>query len=231
MVESGVNEEIGVGASRRAAVPGSRLDADSVTDGAELFQLTIGNNNTVLAEESDLGPIRTPHNILNFGGREFAKNTATLNFEENSTIIGTQDNTSRCSTVIQTINIWDGSGHTFGGLVVHILDNNLALVTVQHGETIASQKDSRTQARSSLPIRDRSSSVGQRESNKFITSSINLRTHKNIALLGIVHVVRQESGSTSNPIRLGLLSDPTKTSNGDIYPRRSSRGPGIIMTE
>ena len=54
VVESSVDEEVRISASAVGAIPGSRLDADSVTDGAQLLQLTISNNNAIFAQESNL---------------------------------------------------------------------------------------------------------------------------------------------------------------------------------
>ena len=54
MVKGSVNEEVGAGATRGADIPSSRLDSDSITDGTELFQLTVGNYYSIFAKKSNL---------------------------------------------------------------------------------------------------------------------------------------------------------------------------------
>jgi hypothetical protein len=136
MVEGGVDEEIGVGASAVGAIPSSRLDTDGITDAAELFELTIGDNHTIFAEKSNLGSIRTPYNILDLGSSEFTEDAATLHFKEDCTIISTEDNAARRTSIVEAVNIRNGGGNTLGCFIVHVLDNNLTLVTVQDGETV-----------------------------------------------------------------------------------------------
>jgi hypothetical protein len=116
--------------------------------------LTIGNNHTIFAEEGDLGPIWTPDNIFDLGGGEFAQDTSTLDFEKDCTIVSAEDDSARCSPIIEAINIWHRCCNTLGSLIVHVLDYNLTLVAIQNGKAVASQEDTGSQARTSLAIGD-----------------------------------------------------------------------------
>jgi hypothetical protein len=53
-----VNKELRVGASSGTDIPCSRLNTHIVADGAELFKLTIGNDDSILAENGHLRTIR-----------------------------------------------------------------------------------------------------------------------------------------------------------------------------
>jgi hypothetical protein len=181
--------------------------------------LTIRNNYSVLAKEGNLGSIRAPHHILDLRSSELTQHTATLNFKEYSTIISSEDKATRGPSVIEAVYVGDWGSDALGGLIVHVLHNNLALVTVQNGKPIASQEDTRSHASSSLSIGNTSASICQRESNEFITPPIDFTANENIAFLGIMHVVRKEAWTTSDTISLSLLSNPPQTGDWDINTR------------
>ena len=109
MVKRGVNKEVGVGATSWADIPCATLDTHSVTDRAELFELTISNDNAILAQQANLASVRRPDNILDLGSCKLSDDTATLNFEENSTMISTENNTTRGTAIVETVNVGDGS--------------------------------------------------------------------------------------------------------------------------
>ena len=112
---------------------------------------------------------------------------------------------------------------------VQILDNNLALVSIKNSEPISSQKYGRTQACASFSICDRSTSfIICVEGEKFIATTVDVTTNKNVALARIMLIVHQGSRCRANSIRLGLLSDSSERSNGDIIAAIPS---GVIPCE
>jgi hypothetical protein len=231
VVKGGVNEEVGVSASSRTNVPGARFNANSITDGAELLKLPICDDNSVFAEKGNLTTVWRPYNVLNLGSSKLSKDTPTLHLEKHSTIVSTKNDTTRCTSIVKTVHIGHWCSNTLCSFIVHVLHNNLTLMTVENSETVASKKNSRSKARSPLTIRNGASSICERERNELITSSINLGTHENISFLRVVHVVRKEARPGSYSISLGLLTNPTKTGNRNIHTRGSPRGTTIIMAK
>jgi len=82
VVEGGVNEEVRCGAiRRRRAVPSSTLYADVVGNTAELFELTVGDDNAVFADNGDLRSIGTPNNGFDLGSAELSEDASRLDLE------------------------------------------------------------------------------------------------------------------------------------------------------
>jgi hypothetical protein len=193
--------------------------------------LTIGNDNTIFAQNGHLAAIGTPHYVFNFGCGDFSQDTTRLDFKQNSSIFGTQQNTTTGTTFEQGIDIGDGRLDPLGRFIVQILDNNLTLMTIENGKSIFSQENGRSQTGSSFAIRHTSRSIRQGKRNQFVRPAIDITANQNVAFGRIVLIVRQESRSTSNSIRLCLLSYSSKRCNGNIDTTASTLRSSIIVQE
>jgi hypothetical protein len=232
VIQGCVQEQAALGTTSGRNIPSTTFDADIVANGAQLIQLTIGHDDTVLADNGDLATIGTPHDLLHFRRGNFSQDASRLNFKQDGPIFGPEDDATRSTSVKNGIDIWNGGLNTLGSLIAHVLDGDLSLMPIEDGESIASQKDSGSQAGSSLSISDTATGIGETKGDEFIGTSIDITSDQDIAFTWIVVIVGQVSWSTADTIRLCLLSYTPEGRNGDIHPC-SSRGTGAtgIMAE
>jgi hypothetical protein len=177
MVKRRVNKELGAGPASGAHVPSTRFDSDIVAYGAQLFELSVGDHNTILAKDGNLGTVRRPNDAFDFRGSDLSQDTATLDLKQDGPVFSAEQNPSRSPSFQKPVYIRNRRLDTLGGFVVQILNNNLALVPIQNGETISSKEDTRSEARASLSVRNGSAGVCQRKGDELIATTINVRAY------------------------------------------------------
>jgi hypothetical protein len=154
MIQGSVDEQIRGSTAGGAGIPRTGLDTDIVRNAAELFKLSVGDDNSIFADKGDLRSIRRPDDGLDLGSGEFSQNTSGLDFEENGTIVSSQNDTSRGTTIKECIDIRHGGLNALGSLVVQVLHNDLSLMSIQDSKPTASQEDSRSHAATAFAICD-----------------------------------------------------------------------------
>mmetsp|Transcript_53923 Transcript_53923/g.161372 ORF Transcript_53923/g.161372 Transcript_53923/m.161372 type:complete len:242 (+) Transcript_53923:617-1342(+) len=233
MMEGGVNEQLRGGAPGSGGdVPRPALDTDRIGDGAQLLQLTVGDDHAVLAQQCDLGPVGTPHRRLDLGGSDLSQYPTALHLEQNGAIVRPEQYPSGRPTVQQGVNVGRRTLQPLCCLVVQILDHNLTLMTIEDRESIPSQKDRRTHARSPLPVRDGSARVGERKGDELVRSAVHLRADQDVPLGGVVLIVGEVAGGGADAVCLRLLTDPADGGDGDVHAGRARGGTlSVIVTE
>ena len=230
-MQCGVDEQHVGRASRRADIPRSGLDPDVVTDGAQLLELSIGNDDTVLAKDGDLGPVGSPNDILDLGRRDFTEDTTALDFKQDRTVFGTKEHATGGTTLEQAVDVGYRWLETLGGFVVEVLDDNLPLGAIKSGESVPAKEDSRTHAVAALTVRDGPACVGEGEGHEFVGATIHIGADKDIALRRVVLVVRQEPRCGPDAVRLGLLADPAERCDGDVHTGTARVRAGVVVAK
>ena len=210
VVERGVDEQLRAGAATGADIPGAGLDADSVANAAELLELAVGNDDAVLTEESNLGSVGRPDDALDLGSGDLAEDAAALHFEQDGPVISTEKNTAGGTTIEESINVGVRRLHTLGRLVVEVLNDDLALMSVEDGESVPAEEDGRSHAGATLAIGDGSTGIGEGEGNKLICSTVGFGANQDVALGGVVLVVGEETRGRAYAISLCLLANATE---------------------
>ena len=146
--------------------------------------------------------------MFHFGSGDFSQDPSTLNFKQDGPIFGSHNQSAGSTPIKNGIDIGNGGLDALGGFIVHVLDGNLSLMTIEDGKTIASQKDAGSQTSPAFAIGHTATAVGQTKGNQFVGTTVDVTRDQDIAFAGIVLIVRQLTGSTANPIGLGLLSHP-----------------------